>query len=174
MFLAWTLLCLTTDMSEIFITLMFTVRSSFQGGATFFHLNKKQQTPNLGMQSHELCGTKGYIPFALSITYCTMLCEILQSCWLLDRAALEKRPAQSSVTAADWMSWSQALCFLFDRRVWNSWVKSSLRLYLRRHLWWWLMTGIAFNWVNDECHSCRELITTKDPWRKCCFIGTFF
>lgn len=83
------------------MALMFTVRSSFQGGATFFHLNEKQQTTNLGIQSHELCGTMGYIPFALSITYCTTVREILQSCWLPDGPALEKHPAQSSVTAAD-------------------------------------------------------------------------
>lgn len=151
MSLAWTLLCLTTDMSKIFIALMFTARSSFQGGATFFQLKEKQRTTNLGVQSHELCRTMGYMPFALSITYSTTVREILQSCWQTDRPALEKHPAQSSVTAADWMSWSRALCFRFDRRVWNSWVKSSLRLYLKRHLWWWLMTGIAFKWVNEFC-----------------------
>lgn len=151
MFLAWTLLALTTDMSEIFIALMFTVCSSFQSGSMFFHLNEKHHTTNLGIQSHALCASMGYFPFALSITNCTTACEILQSCWLPDSPALEKHPAQSSVTAADWMSWSSALCFRFDRRVWNSWVKSSLRLNLRRHLWWWLMTGIAFKYVKEFC-----------------------
>lgn len=52
MFLAWTLLALTTDMSEIFIALMFTVCSSFQSGSMFFHLNEKHHTTNLGIQSH--------------------------------------------------------------------------------------------------------------------------
>lgn len=66
-----------------------------------------------------------------------------------DSPALEKLAAQSNVTAADWVSWSQDLCFLFDKRVWNSWVKSSLRLYLRRLLWWWFMTGIASKWVKE-------------------------
>lgn len=75
----------------------------------------------------------------------------LWPCWLPDSPALEKHPAQSCVTAADWVSWSQDLCFLFDRRVWNSWVKSSLRWYLRRLLWWWFMTGIAFKWMKEFC-----------------------
>lgn len=34
---------------------------------------------------------------------------------------------------------------------------------------------LSSEWMNSaECHSCRELISTKDPWRKCCFIGAFF
>lgn len=71
--------------------------------------------------------------------------------WLPQSPALEKQPAQSSVTAADWMSRSWALRLCFDRGVWNSWVKSSLRLYLRRRLWWWLMTGIAFKCMKGFC-----------------------
>lgn len=93
----------------------------------------------------------------------------LQPRWLPDSPVFEKCPAQSCVTAADWVSWSRDLCFHFDRRVWDFWVKSSLRLYLWRLLSWWLMTGSAFQWVKEFCWmSFLHCIKHMNKKPQCC------
>lgn len=101
-------------------------------------------------------------------------------CWLPQSPALEKQPAQSSVTAADWMSPSWALRLCFDRGVWNSWVKSSLRLHLRRRLWWWLMTGIAFKCMKEFCwisfleNDIQRTYNYQGCWEKTLLYQYFF
>lgn len=90
---------------------------------------------------------------------------------------LRSAQAQSCVTAADWVSWSRDLCFRFDRRVWNFWVKSSLRLYLWRLLSWWLMTGTAFQWVKEFCWTSFFHCTKHNIWTSkqyCCLHDFVF
>lgn len=176
MFLAWTLLALTTDMSEIFIALMFTVCSSFQSGSMFFHLNEKHHTTNLGIQSPALCAAMGSFPFALSITNCTTACEILQSCWLPGSPALEKHRPR-----ALWLLLTEC----HDPQLSAFALTGGFEIPGLKVLWDYISEGICDDgswqvllsrtWRNSAgCRSCRELRTIRDAERKCCFIPNFF